>query len=71
MKRHRFVESQEKVFEALKRSHIGSAATLCGRFADAQESRIQSANRSKIGSATLPVFNLLMLGNRFFRLRNV
>ena len=71
MKRLRFADSQESCFEALKRSHMGCAALLCGRFADAPDSRIQAANRSKMWSAVPPVFNLLMLRNRLFRLRNV
>ncbi len=50
---------------------MGCAALICGRFAEAQESRIQAANRSKMGSAAQPVFNLLMLRNRLFSLRNV
>ena len=71
MKGLRFAETQESCFEAWKRLHMGCAALLCRRFADAQESCTQAANRSKMGSAAPAVFNLLMLRNRFFRLRNV
>ena len=71
MKGLRFGDTQESCFETWKRSYMGCAALLCGRFADAQESRIQAANRSKIWSAATPVFNLLMLSNRLFRLLNV
>ena len=71
MKVQRFADTLESCFEAWKRSYMGCAALLCSRFADAQESRIQAANRSKMGSGTPAVFNLLMLGNRLFRLRNV
>ena len=50
---------------------MGCVALLCGRYADDQESRIQAANRSIMGSAVPLVFNLLMLRNRLFTLRNV
>ncbi len=71
MKGLRFGETQESCFEAWKLSHMGGVALLCGRFADVQESRIEAANCSKIWSVTTPVFNLLMLSNRLFRLLNV
>ncbi len=71
MKALRFADTQVSCFEAWKRSHMGFAALLCRRFADAEESCIHAANRSKMGSAAPEVFNLLMLKNRFFRLRHV
>ena len=71
MKGVRFADTQESCFEAWKRSHMGCAALQFGRYADAQESRIQAANRSNMGSAAPPVYNLLMLRNRLFGLRNI
>ena len=71
MKGIRFADTQKSSFEALKRSYMGCAELLCVRFAAAQEPRIQAANHSKIGSAVPAVFNLLMLRNRLFRLRNI
>ena len=67
----RFGNTQESCFEAWKRSNMDCAALLCVRFAVAQNSCIQAEKRSKMWSAAPAVFNLLMLRNRLFRLRNV
>ena len=67
----RFADCQEWHFQAAKSSDNINNILEEGRFPDAQESLIQAANRSKIGSDVPPDFDLLMLGNRLFRLLNV